>query len=365
MTQYSLENSYWIGFSLISGINRFKLGLIENHFGGLKQAWQATSHELIQSGLDSKCVQTIVHQRPHIDIETEAIKLEKLGIRVLNYHDEYYPQRLKQIYDFPPLLYIKGSLLPEDEAGVAVVGSRLPTGYGKQVTEELAAELASNGVTIISGLAKGIDTIAHQSAINAGGRTIAVCATGLDITYPASNYNLAGKIINHGAIISEYPPGTRPRPEHFPRRNRIMSGMSMGVLVTEAKAHSGALITAKLALEYDREVFAVPGSILSPNSIGCNWLIQEGAKLVTQVNDMLEELNLPVLNRQRKFKETIPENEHEALIIKALMLEPMHIDAIVRSSGISTAQASSTLAIMEIKGQVRQMGAMTYMLTNS
>ncbi len=364
MTQFFDEKSYWIGFSLIPGINRVKLGLLETYFGGLKQAWQATSHELNQSGLDTKCIQSIITKRPDIDIGTEIIKLDKLGIRVLNYHDASYPQRLKQIYDFPPLLYIKGSLLSQDEAGVAVVGSRLPTSYGKQVTEELTEELVRNGVTIISGMAKGIDTIAHQAAINAGGRTIAVCATGLDITYPASNCRLASNVIKHGAIISEYPPGTRPRPEYFPRRNRIMSGMSLGVLVTEAKERSGALITAKLALEHNREVFAVPGSIFSPNSIGSNWLIQQGAKLVTQVVDVMEELNLPVINQQKRFKEVLPENEHEALIIKALTVEPMHIDAIVSSSGIPITKVSSTLAMMEIKGQVRQTEAMTYTLAN-
>ncbi len=339
--------------------------MIENHFGSLSRAWHASRNELKRCGLDDNITEMVIDCRSKIDLQFEVDRMNKHGIRAISHKDEGYPERLKQIYDFPPLLFIKGELLPEDEIGVAIVGSRDMTSYGRQVTEELASELVKSGITIISGMARGVDSIAHQAALSAGGRTIAVCAAGLDIIYPPSNSALASKIIRRGAIVSEYAPGTKPRPEYFPRRNRIMSGMALGVLLTEARKESGALITAKLALDYNREVFAVPGSIYSQGSKGCNWLLQEGAKVVTKANDVLEELNIPVLNSQQKMKEVIPGDEVECAIIKALTFEPLHVDALVRVSNFSTARITASLAIMEIKGWVKQVGAMTYALTGN
>ena len=353
---------YWVGFNIIAGIGRVKLTQLENYFGNLENAWQAVPSDLKQSGLDSGSTRAITSWRPKISLEAEMEKLERYGVRVLTWHDPDYPSRLKEIYDYPPLLYVRGSLLPEDEWCLAVVGTRRATVYGRQVTEEIVADLAQNKITIVSGLAKGIDSVAHHSALDAGGRTIAVFACGLDTVYPSENANLARRIIQQGALISEYPLGTRPRADNFPRRNRIMSGLSLGVLVVEAGDASGAMITARLALEQNREVFATPGSILSPTSRGTNHLIQEGAKLVRNYTDILEELNLTVVARQMEMKEVIPASDTESLLLKQLSAEPIHIDEVCRSSGLPVSTVTSTLTMMELKGLVKQVGNMNYVL---
>ena len=306
---------YWVGFNMIPGIGRVKFNQLENYFGSLEPAWKAEPSELEHSGLDKNSIKAISSWRPRISLEAEMEKLEGYDIKAVTWHDPDYPARLKEIYDYPPVLYIRGSLQPEDEWCLAVVGTRRPTVYGKQVTEEIVTGLARNRITVVSGLAKGIDSMAHQSALEAGGRTIAVMGGGLDAIYPAENAGLARDVVKSGALLSEYHPGTRPRPENFPRRNRIMSGMSLGVLVVEAGETSGALITARLALEQNREVFAIPGSILSPASRGTNNLIQEGAKLVADYTDILEELNLTAVAEQLVMKEIIPSSETESLLL--------------------------------------------------
>lgn len=353
---------YWVGFSLISGIGRVKFGLLENYFKSMKDAWQASSSELKQAGLDGTSIASIIDKRDSISLDSEMEKLERFGVRVFTYKDNDYPSRLKEIYDFPPVIYIRGEILPEDEWCLSIVGTRGATVYGRQVTEEITMDLARNRITIVSGLARGIDSIAHRSALEAGGRTIAVFACGLDTVYPAENADLARQIIHNGAIISEYPLGIKPRSDYFPRRNRIMSGMSLGVLVIEAGESSGAIITANIALEQNREVFAVPGSILSSASKGTNHLIQEGAKLVRDYTDILEELNLTAVTRQIEMKELLPESETEAVLIKQLGVEPVHIDEVCRSCGLPVSTVSSTLAMMELKGMVKQVGAMHYSL---
>jgi len=353
---------YWVGFSLISGIGRVRLTQLENYFTNLGNAWKANPAELKQAGLDSSSIRAITSQRPKISLEGEMEKLDRFGVKVFTWHDKDYPSRLKEIYDYPPLIYVRGSLLPEDEWCLAVVGTRRATVYGRQVTEEIVADLAQSRITIVSGLAKGIDSVAHHSALEAGGRSIAIFACGLDIVYPSENANLARRIIQQGALISEYPLGTKPRPDNFPRRNRIMSGLSLGVLVIEAGVTSGALITAHLALEQNREVFAIPGSILSPASRGTNHLIQEGAKLIHDYTDILEELNLTAVAHQIEMKEVIPASDTESLLLKQLGTEPTHIDEVCRSSGLPMPTVSSTLAMMELKGFVKQVGAMNYVL---
>ena len=362
MKASSKDVKYWVGFSLIPGIGRIRSTQLENYFGNLKSAWQATPAELKQSGLDNGSIRAIIAWRPRVSLEAEMEKLARYGVKVLTCHDPDYPSRLKEIYDYPPLLYVRGSLLPEDEWCLAVVGTRRATVYGRQVTEEIVADLARSKITIVSGLAKGIDSIAHHSALEAGGRSIAVFACGLDIVYPAENANLARSIIQQGALISEYPLGARPKADNFPRRNRIMSGLSLGVLIVEAGETSGAMITAHLALEQNREVFAIPGSILSPASSGTNHLIQEGAKLVRDYTDILEELNLTAVAQQIEMKEVIPASDTESLLLKQLSAEPTHIDEVCRSSGLPISMVSSTLAVMELKGLVRQIGTMNYVL---
>ena len=353
---------YWVGFSLIPGIGRVRLTQIENYFTELAEAWQATPAALKQAGLDSGSIRAITSYRPKISLDTEMEKLDRFGARVLTYHDQEYPSRLKEIYDYPPLLYVRGALLPEDEWCLAVVGTRRASVYGRQVTEEIVTDLARSKITIASGLAKGIDSVAHRSALEAGGRSIAIFACGLDIVYPGENASLARSIMRQGALVSEYPLGTRPKAENFPRRNRIMSGLSLGVLVIEAGDTSGALITAHLALEQNREVFAVPGSILSPTSSGTNYLIQEGAKLIRNYADVLEELNLTNVALQIEMKEVVPPSDTESLLLKQLNAEPVHIDEVCRSSNLPMSTVSSTLAMMELKGLVKQMGTMNYVL---
>jgi DNA processing protein len=336
---------------------------LQGHFGSLEAAWQASPAELRQAGLDSIAMRAISHYRPGISPEVEMDKLARHGVRVLTCDDPAYPARLRQIYDYPPVLYLRGSLLPEDDWCLAVVGTRRASVYGKQVTEEMVTDLAKSRITIVSGLAKGIDTVAHRSALAAGGRSIAVFGCGLDIIYPPENASLARAVAEQGALLSEYPLGTRPRAENFPRRNRILSGLSLGVLVTEAGEDSGALITANQALEQNREIFAIPGSILSPASQGTNRLIQEGAKLVRDYKDILEELNLTAVARQIEMREIIPESDAEARLLKHLGAEPTHIDEVCRNSGLPAAEVSSTLAIMELKGLVKQVGgSMNYVL---
>jgi len=354
---------YWVGFSLIPRIGRVKLSRLESHFGDLKSAWQATPAELKKAGLDRGSASAVGYWRDRLSLDAEMEKLGKYGVKVLTFHDPDYPARLKEIYDYPPVLYIRGTLLPQDEWCLAVVGTRRATVYGRQAAEELATDLARNKITIVSGLARGIDSVAHQSALAAGGRTIAVFGCGLDIVYPAENATLARDITRQGALLSEFPLGTRPRADNFPRRNRILSGLSLGVLVVEADDTSGAMITAHLALEQNREVFAVPGSILSPASRGTNHLIQEGAKLVRGYTDILEELNLTAVAQQMELTELLPTTETESMLLKQLSAEPTHIDEVCRSSGLPVATVSSTLAMMELKGLVKQTGNMNYTLS--
>ncbi|MBA7561056.1 hypothetical protein ES708_02690 [subsurface metagenome] len=351
-----------MGFSLIPGIGRVRSAQLESYFGNLENAWQARSADLKQAGLDRGVVQAITSWQPKISLEAEMEKLDCYGVKVFTYHDPGYPARLKEIYDYPPVLYVRGTILSEDEWCLTVVGTRRATVYGRQITEEIVTDLARSKITIVSGLAKGIDSVAHHSALEAGGRSIAIFGCGLDTVYPSENVSLARRIIQQGALVSEYPLGTRPRPDNFPRRNRIMSGMSLGVLVIEAGESSGAIITAHMALEQNREVFAIPGSVLSPASRGTNHLIQEGAKLVRDYTDILEELNLTAVAHQIEMKEVIPTSDTESLLLKQLSAEPTHIDEVCRQSELPVSTVSSTLAMMELKGLVKQVGTMNYAL---
>jgi len=358
------ELKYWVGFSKIPGIGRVRISQLNEHFGSLQDAWKAPENKLKQAGLDSRSIDALLLLRPKISLDAEIEKLARYKVKVLACEDPSYPPRLKQIYDYPPVLYVRGNLLSQDEPCLAVVGTRRPTIYGRQVTEEIVTDLARNRITIVSGLARGIDSIAHRAALDAGGRTVAVFASGLDIVYPAENVKLAQAIMENGALLSEYPLGIRPKAENFPLRNRIMSGLSLGVLVVEAGERSGALITAHQAVEQNREVFAIPGSILSPSSKGTNRLIQEGAKLVHDFADILEELNLTMVTQQLEIKEFQPAGETESVILKQLTSEPNHIDEICRRSGLTIPEVSSTLAMLELKGIARQVGNMNYVLAH-
>ena len=356
------ELKYWVAFSGIAGIGRVRISQLREYFGSLQDAWQAPEGKLKQAGLDSRSIDALISLRPGISIDEEMEKLECYRVKPLICEDPLYPARLKQIYDYPPVLYVRGSLPAEDEPCLAIVGTRRPTVYGRQVTEELAADLARSKITIVSGLARGIDSVAHRTALEAGGKTVAVFGSGLDIVYPGENTKLAQAIMEKGALVSEHPLGVKPRAENFPLRNRIMSGLSLGVLVVEAGERSGALITAHQAVEQDREVFAIPGSILSPASQGSNRLIQEGAKLVRNYADILQELNLTIVVQQAEFKEFAPGDEFESAVLRQLASQPIHIDEICRRIGLTMQEVSSALAMLELKGIARHVGNMNYVL---
>ncbi len=392
---------YWVAFHRIQGLGPVRFGKLEARFGTLAEAWKAGQDDLAAAGLDSGTLREIVEARPEIDPDAEMEKLQKHGVSAIHRRSPGYPAILAETYDPPSVLYIRGELAAVDQRAVAVVGTRGPTVYGKEMARRLAYDLAAAGVTVASGLARGIDGIAHQSALEAGGRTLAVIGGGLDSIYPPEHSPLARRITESGAVISEYPIGMRPKAEHFPRRNRVISGLTLGVLVIEADMDSGAMITVKWALEQDREVFAVPGSALSPKSNGPNWLIQQGAKLVMSYQDVLEELNIAVLKqvvqqptdeaagpdtpsrtdagtRAAHPRETTPRktaavggrgdaldtgpknSASERLIIAALANGPLHVDELARSAGLPAAEVSSTLTVLELRGAVRQVGPMQF-----
>ncbi len=352
---------YWLAFNRIRGIGRVRFKLLERGFASMEEAWFASEAGLRAAGLDRRTIRSVADGRKKVHPDAEADKLVRSGVRAFTWHDEDYPARLKEIYDLPPLIYIKGSIVPDDERSIAVVGTRNPSHYGRQVTEHLVHGIASAGVTVVSGLARGVDGVAHRTALDAGQRTVAVLGSGLDIIYPHEHTELSARIVQNGALVSEHALGTRPDARNFPRRNRIMSGMTLGTLVIEASEKSGALITARQALEENREVFAVPGSIFSNNSAGTNKLIRESAaKLVTDCEDVLEELNLSSVSRQIEMAALFPEDENEAELLRYITFDPVHVDEVCRSSGKSASDVSSTLAMMELKGLVKQLGGMNY-----
>lgn len=281
-------------FNLIENIGAVTLKKLIDSFSCPEQAWHADQKELLAAGLPEKTVWQIAHDRPYLDPDMEMARLTKEGIDVLTIADSAYPASLKQIYAPPALLYIRGRLTPEDNISVAIVGTRKMSAYGQQTTNLLAKGLCQEKITIVSGLAKGIDAVAHQTALAHGGRTIAVLGSAIDQKniYPPANRALAEKIVGDGALLSEFPLGTLPVAQNFPQRNRIVAGLTLGTVVVEAPERSGALITARYALEQNREVFAVPGPITALNSFGPHQLIKQGAKPVTCATDILEELNL-------------------------------------------------------------------------
>ena len=353
---------YWIGFNRVSGIGPVRLRALQDYFGDLAAAWQADVASLRAAGLDARLAEAVTRLRAHVDLDAEMERVERAGITLLTLDSPGYPPLLKQITGAPPLLYVKGNLTLEDEFAVAVVGTRGATAYGRLITERLSAELAQHNVTVVSGLAIGIDTVAHHATLQAGGRTIAVLGCGLDIVYPASNKVLAERIADQGALVSEHPLGTRPDAHHFPARNRIVSGLALGVLVTEAGESSGALITARMAAEQGRDVFAVPGRITDAKSAGTNRLIQNGAKLVTGVRDIVEEQNLRTVVEQRTVQLALPEDETERALIGFLSADPVHIDDLRRAADLPMPVVSATLALLEVKGLVRQVGGMNYVV---
>jgi DNA processing protein len=358
------ELKYWLGFNLVKGIGPAKVQALIGYYGSLEGAWRATELELRKIGFDQRTIESFLMTRPALDLDACLAQTETVGVTLLTWDSPGYPAYLREIPGAPPLLYMQGAIKEVDRWAVAVVGTRRLTSYGRQATRDIVTGLVRNGVTIVSGLAKGIDAVAHQAALDAGGRTIAVLGSGLDSIYPPENRSLAAKIIaGQGAVISEYGLGIEPEAKNFPPRNRVISGLSLGVIVVEAGERSGALITSKFALEQDREVFAVPGSINSPVSRGPNKLIQQGAKLVTSADDVIDELNLTMVAEKTAVQLALPESTEEALLMSHLSTQPVHVDELSRASGLAPSLISSTLTLMELKGTVQQVGGMNYALT--
>ena len=355
------ELSYWVAFNRIPRIGRARIGMLESYFGSLRSAWQAGSESLKAAGLDSRSAQSIATRRSTIDVDAEMDRLDASGIRAFSWHDAEYPPRLKEIYDLPPVLYVKGEIAPEDERSLAIVGTRRATAYGREAAHRFSFDLARSGVTIVSGLAPGIDAIAHRAALEAGQRTIAVLGSGIDVIYPREHAILADEIAQHGALVSEHPLGTRPDAQNFPRRNRIMSGMTLGTVVIEGSETSGALITARHAIDENRDVFAVPGNIFAPSSRGTNRLIKESsAKLVLDYQDVLEELNLSTVGQQLEMAALFPQDDEETEVLRFVTYDPVHIDEIIRTAALPISTVSGALAMMELKGLVKQVGGMNY-----
>lgn len=354
------KERYYVGFNLVRGVGPARLRMLIEAFGDVERAWHAPAEALARAGLDRRSLENLLETRARVDLDREVRRVAAVGAHILTWEDEGYPKLLAEIPDPPPVLYVRGELRPEDAWAVAVVGTRRASTYGREVTRRLVTLLAQSGVTIVSGLARGIDAVAHQAALEAGGRTIAVLGCGIDLVYPPEHRELARRIAAQGALVTEYPPGTSPEPGNFPPRNRIISGLSLGIVVTEAGRNSGALITADYAAEQGRDVFAVPGSILSAGCAGTNRLIQDGAKPVLDAADILQELNLTMVAEQKEARQALPTTETEALILAHLSAEPVHVDDLTRAVGLPVAQVTSTLALMELKGMVRQVGGMKY-----
>lgn len=309
----------------------------------------STAKDLQKWGFKENTINAINKRSKNIDITTKEKEYSSQGIRVISYFEDGYPEALKNINTAPLILYIRGSITKEDEVAIAVVGTRTPTKYGEAITEKLTRNLIENNITIVSGLARGIDAIAHKTALKEGGRTIAVLGSGLNSIYPPEHKTLAQDIIKQGAIISEYPPETKPQSYHFPQRNRIIAGLVKGVLITQASLKSGTQVTASWAAEFGREVFAVPGDITNIFSKGPHNLIKQGAKLTENIEDILEELNIAMVKKSKE-----PEKDDPVLIL--LKNGPMTIDAIANKLKVPLNELIAKITLLEISGTIKNIG---------
>ncbi|HML20786.1 MAG TPA: DNA-processing protein DprA [Aggregatilinea sp.] len=353
---------YWLGFNVIKGIGPVRLRALQSYFGDLEPAWTASERDLLAAGLDRRTISSFLQARNSIQLDQLSDDLDRIGAAALTLDDADYPALLRELPDAPPVLYIKGIVLDMDRWAVAFVGTRRATVYGRDVTRELIEPLVHAGITIVSGLALGIDAAAHKAALDAGGRTLAVLGCGIDMVYPPEHRHLAAEIVQNGALVTEFPPGTQPEGKNFPVRNRTISGLSLGVVVVEAPESSGALLTADIAAEQGRDVFAVPGNITARTSRGTNRLIQSGAKLVNCAEDIMDELNLTrsAVEVSTTVREIAPADETEQALLAYLDSEPVHIDDLCQRTGLPITRVSSALALMELKGMVSRQEGMSY-----
>jgi DNA processing protein len=357
----------WIALSRVQGLGCVGFKKLAGHFEDPTEALSASAAALAEiQGLDQSVIDGLRNFSAWDEVEREVIRAEKAAVKIVPFTDSTYPARLRTIPDPPPLLYLKGEIRREDEKAVAVVGSRSTSDYGRRVARDLCRGLASLGFTVVSGMARGIDGTAHETSLNAGGRTIAVLGSGVDRVYPAEHDKLYQRISESGAVISEFPIGTRPLAFNFPARNRLISGLSLGVVVVEATEKSGSLITAALALEQGREVFAVPGEVGASRSRGAHRLIRQGAKLVETVDDIMEEIAPQLLMRGGKAvsaaKRTLPQSFGDEFqkIFGLFQERPLQIDEVIESSGYSTSRVSEILLELELQGYIKQLPGKRY-----
>jgi DNA processing protein len=350
-----MEDFYWFALKSIPQVGNVTFRRLLEHFATPERVLNASTTELASvKGLHPVTIASIGSYDYRAEAERECEAVLRAGVKIITILSDNYPKDLLQIPDPPPYLYVKGELLASEPA-IAIVGSRRASSYGLMTTERLARELAENGITVVSGMARGIDTAAHRGTLKGGGRSIGVLGCGIDILYPAENRQLFSDIPEKGALVSEFAMGTAPRAENFPRRNRIISGLSKGVLVVEAAENSGSLITARYALEQGRDVFAIPGNINYSSSRGTNRLIKQGAKLVEGIDDILEELpeRASSLNHASYAKHTLA--PHEAAVYTLLSGYPVHIDEIIVKSALTVGEVSVILLRLELNGMITQL----------
>ena len=357
----------WLALSLTPGLASRLSARLLRRFESPEGVFRASVAQLEECHLPAPVVRAVAKKEAFKHAEKELTGIRRIaGCRLINWTEPEYPQSLLQIYDPPVMLYLRGDSQILNLPSLGIVGTRKPTLYGSQMAERLGRELAARGVVIVSGMARGIDAIGHQGAMAVNGRAIGILGTGIDVCYPKENKKLYEKVLERGAILSEFPLGTYPAPENFPMRNRIVAGMPLGIVVVEGAQYSGSLITARLAMEYGREVFGVPGNVTQPVSFAPNQLIKQGAKLVTNAEDVIEELPTPV--RAMLVQAEQPEAEQRNLVLAASLNEaekklyemlsadePKHIDGIVERSGLNSSVVLATLFDLEMKGIIRQL----------
>jgi DNA processing protein len=362
----------YIALNMVDGVGPIRVRALLDRFSEPQAILSATKVDLMQvEGVGEEVARSIVSWREKVDLDAELKRIETAGVQVATRDDPEYPKNLREVYDPPIILYVKGTLSERDALSIAVVGSRRTTMYGQDMARKLAYQLGRVGVTVVSGLARGIDTAAHTGTLQAKGRTVAVIGCGIDIMYPAENEKLANEIVEKGgAVVTEFPFGVKPDKQNFPMRNRIISGWSIGTVVVEANLKSGALITANQAAEQGRQVFAVPGRADSILSRGTNKLIKDGAKLTEDVEDILGEFEYLLPKRATEQAEAASEgegtkpalvlNEMEEKVMAHVGQEETAIDEIIRASGLTTACVSATLLSLEMKRLVRQLPGKLY-----
>lgn len=347
---------YWLALRLVRGVGNVTYRELLERFGTPQTVLSASVSALTEAGVHAAVAQAVMAFDQWQDVDLELGKLTRAGIRLVTREDAEYPVNLTHLHDPPPFLYVRGAFVPADRFAIAIVGSRSASAYGRAIAQDLARGLIQKGVTIVSGLARGIDAEAHRATLAGKGRTIAILGSGVDVIYPSEHRSLAEEIARNGAVVSEFPLGSKPDAAHFPYRNRVISGLTLGTVVVEAAEKSGSLITARCAVEQNREVFAVPGNVTASRSRGPHRLIKEGAKLVEGVDDILSEIAPTLVSAHAPVPSSGVDLEpHEEQLVGLFDGDPLHVDALIARSGLSAARVLEALLGLELKGVVTQL----------